>query len=99
MKWFNKWFANKCRQTWEDSRGETSKSIGALSPSRLVTNSQFDQDGGLNIQVWKAIGGRIVTFTRYDHKTDRNTRTTYIIHDDENFEQSLTRIMTLESLR
>lgn len=99
MKWFNDWFARKCRQAWEDSSPEATNKGAVIGTNRLVSNPQFEQDGGLNIQVWKAIGGRIVTFSKYDSKLDRSNRTTYIITDDENFEQSLTRIMTLESLR
>ena len=59
----------------------------------------FDADGGLSIQLFKAIGGRIVVFNNYNEKTDRHVRTTYIITDEQEFEKELGKIITLESLR
>jgi hypothetical protein len=56
-------------------------------------------DGGLNIQVKSAIGGKIVIFRNYDQRTDRTNHTTYIINSDENFSESLGKIITTESLK
>ena len=51
------------------------------------------------ITVRKAIGGRIVTFRHYDHKTDRNNFKLYVIPDDLDFERELGKMITLESMR
>lgn len=56
-------------------------------------------DGGLNIQVKGAIGGKIIIFRSYDDRTDRNCYSTYLIPDNENFQESLGKIITMESLK
>jgi hypothetical protein len=59
----------------------------------------FEAEEGLNMQLHKAIGGRIVSFNHYDRKTDRSYRKVYIITDEQDFEQELSKIITMESMR
>lgn len=76
-------------------------------PESIVSNrigtvrarEDFEGDGGLNIQLHKAVGGRIVSFNHYDRKTDRSNKTVYIITDEQDFERELSKIITLESMR
>ena len=78
------------------------RSIGPKKRRGLVAASSQDidlPDGGLNIQVKSAIGGKIVIFRSYDERTDRNSYSTYLIPDSENFQESLGKIITLESLK
>jgi len=68
----------------------------------LVSSRDSDidlPDGGLNIQVKSAIGGKIVIFRTYDERADRNSYSTYLIPDSENFQDSLGKIITMESLK
>lgn len=121
MKWFDNWFANKCRKALEidhnlqeeddyDSTSPSSyvslsKNINTIKKRRgLVTSAGFGSDmdlpeGGLNIQVKSAIGGKIVIFRSYDERTDRNSYSTYLIPDTEVFQESLGKIITMESLK
>jgi hypothetical protein len=109
MKWFDRWFANKCKQSLgieDDTREEDSyqpmtstKQRRNTILARRVDDSIDLPDGGLNIQVKSAHGGKIVIFRNYDERNDRNVYTTYLIHDNENFEQSLGKIITLESMK
>ena len=67
-----------------------------------VSSAMSDMDlpeGGLNIQVKNAIGGKIVIFRSYDDRTDRNCYSTYLIPDTEVFQESLGKIITMESLK
>ena len=64
-----------------------------------VANDMDLPDGGLNIQVKGAIGGKIVIFRSYDERNDRNCYSTYLIPDGENFQESLGKIITMESLK
>jgi hypothetical protein len=59
----------------------------------------FEAEEGLNMQVHKAIGGRIVSFNHYDRKTDRSYRKVYVIQDELDFERELGKIITMESMR
>ena len=79
-----------------DSRNE----VVQTKASRLIRASDdVDGENGLNITVRRAIGGKIVTFRHYDHKTDRISHKLYIIPDELNFERELGKMITLESMR
>ena len=75
---------------------------GLILGSKRATvraREDFDADNGLNMQLFKAVGGRIVSFNHYDRKTDRTSRNVYIITDEQDFERELSKIITLESMR
>lgn len=102
MKWFKRWFANKCREAWEEARNEREQDcMPSVKTARLVGGSTNDieTERGLSIQVQPAIGGRIVSFRHYDHKTDRHYNKTYVIPEDQDFERELGKMITLESMR
>jgi len=78
------------------------KVLGKNPRRSIVARSNNDIDlpeGGLNIQVKSAIGGKIIIFRSYDERTDRNSYSTYLIPDNENFQESLGKIITMESLK
>jgi len=93
MKWFWKYLFNKL-----DSANQYNEAVTSSKHSQLIVSDDYP-DGGLNIQVKSAIGGKIVIFRHYDQRTDRTTHTTYIINSDENFSESLGKIITTESLK
>jgi hypothetical protein len=70
-----------------------------LDPSQLVSRDSYEGEADFNITVKAAIGGRIVQFRHYDRVKDRNHYRTYIITDAEPFEDSLGKIITMESMR
>jgi hypothetical protein len=79
-----------------------SKNINTIKKRRglVVASSDIDlPEGGLNIQVKSAIGGKIIIFRTYDDRNDRNLYSTYLIPDSENFQESLGKIITMESLK
>jgi hypothetical protein len=91
MKWG--WDFNR---ELRDSRNE----VVQTKASRLIRGSDdVDGDNGLNITVRRAIGGKIVTFRHYDHKTDRHQHRLYVIPEDHDFERELGKLITLESLK
>jgi len=68
--------------------------------SRLLRSSEdVDSEQGLNITVRNALGGKIVTFRHYDHKTDRHSYKLYVIPDDMDFDTELCKMITMESMR
>ena len=98
MKWFKRWFANMCREAWESARYDEP----VTAPNKIATvraRDDFEADNGLNMRVYKAIGGRIVSFNHYDRKTDRENRAVYIITDEQDFERELGKIITMESMK
>lgn len=77
---------------------EAKLSIGSARNTVRVRDD-FEGDSGLNMRVFKAIGGRIVSFNHYDRKTDRESKSVYIITDEQDFERELGKIITMESMR
>ena len=107
MKWFDKWFINKARWAWEHR--DDAEEVDVYSSPKVATRrnnlaglmpvEDVESDTGLNITVRKAIGGKIITFRHYDHKTDRSSNKLYIVPDELDFERELGKMITLESMR
>ena len=95
MKWFDNWFAKKCRQAWENSKDVQ----GIAKEARLVAVEDDSWSDGLRINVKKMIGGHVVSFRTYDRKTDRSHDRNYIITDEQDFDRELGKVITLESMR
>jgi hypothetical protein len=67
--------------------------------STATMSPDTDWGDGLNIQVHSAHGGKIITFRKYDRKSDRNNTNIYLIPEDKDFERELGKLITLESMR
>lgn len=100
MKIFKRWFAKMCREAWENAREEADvpQAIASTKSGRLIGRDQ-DWHDNLNIAIATATGGKIVTFRRYDHRTDRSDNRVYVIPEDHDFNAELSKLITLESMR
>ncbi len=101
MKWFDRWFARKSKWVW-DNRDELADEIVSTSvPSRKLAS--VDSEGawgdGLRMNVKKIIGGYVVSFRIYDRTRDRSDERHYIITDEQDFNQELGKMITMESMR
>ena len=67
--------------------------------STVSMSPESDWGDGLNIRVHSAMGGKIVSFNRYDRKSDRSNNSIYVIPEDHDFERELGKLITLESMR
>lgn len=97
MKWFGRWLLKIAQKASEEDR--EAKMYGAVPISKAARGSDIDGEEGLNITVRNALGGKIISFRHYDHKTDRNNYKLYVIPDDHDFEKELGKLITLESMR
>ena len=95
--WIMKWGWDFNR----DLRGDVPEPMSSrgLAKARLRGSDDIESEQGLNITVRNAMGGKIVTFRQYDHKTDRHTHRLYVIHDELDFERELGKMITMESMR
>ena len=99
MRWFDRWFARKCKWAWEN------KSIIERDVEvPLTLQSQAIEEGpswgdGLRINVRKVIGGFVVSFRTYDRIKDRSDDRHYIITDEQDFNVELGKMITMESMR
>lgn len=100
MKWLGRWLVRVIQKSQEAEPDECPRpSRNTISGAKIARGSDIDSDEGLNITVRQALGGKIVTFRHYDHRTDRSTFKNYVIPEDMDFERELGKMITLESMR
>jgi len=66
---------------------------------RGIGNDEDLSNNKINFAVFPANGGSIVQVYHYDRKKDEEIRTLYVVHDDEEFDQHLAQIISMERLR
>ena len=101
MKWFDKWFMRKCRWAWEnrDSAEVPINKLRGSSGLIAVEDDSPNWGDGLRINIKKVIGGYVVSFRTYDYRKDRSDERHHIITDEQDFNQELAKMITLESMR
>lgn len=97
MKWFDKWFLNKSKWAWHQ-RDEPEDVMPMPKSGRVIAREQ-DWHENLSLSITTANGGKIVSFRRYDHKTDRHDNKIYVVPDDLDFNAELGKMITMESMR
>lgn len=95
MKWFDNWFAKKCKQAWENEQNSLNKYV----ETKLTAAEPEISSEGMNFTVYKASGGYVFESRRYDSKYDRRDCKLYIITEDMDIGTELGKILTFESLR
>jgi hypothetical protein len=107
VKWFDKWFFNKCRQAWDDSKNSVeyedtptySMSKGRRGLVATAPSTRTLESNGVNFRLYTASGGHVVELNHYDSQTDRQTTGLHIIPSSEDLGQSLAHIITVEALK
>ena len=94
MKWFNKWFAKKCKQAWEDAN-----KVEKDSPQLATVSERNLSSHGMNFTVFRANGGHVIETRIYDRKRDENSMNLHVITDDKDLGEEIGRIITFEHLR
>ncbi len=107
MKWFDKWFAKKCKQAWEESQNEKEEAqtgIGlvnmtAKSRSIKVRESDHISSEPIQFKMFKASGGWAIEFRQYDSRNDRVDTNLYVVNDEQELGKSIAQIITMEALK
>jgi hypothetical protein len=101
MKWFNKWFAKKTKQAWDEAKKEAMYG-SSISNIQLIkddsSRSRVNVDG-MNFTVMTAEGGIIVQMRTYDSRTDKGTVRTYVIPEGDPIAERIGHIVSMEFLR
>ena len=92
MKWFDKWFAKKCKQAWDDSNKIMK------DPDIITKNNRIDNERTMTFNITKASGGWVIEHRQYDRHKDRNNNSVHIITDDKDLGEEIGKIITFESL-
>jgi hypothetical protein len=92
MGWFKRKFAQWCREAWENEND-----VEVVS-SRDMGRNDHSSDERITLRLEKAIGGHIVTVSKYNGKIDRHRENTYLIKEEDNLEEALTGVFISEKL-
>ena len=98
MGWFKRKFAQWCREAWENSRNEINESEVVSSRDYTGDIHNRHSDERITLRLEKAIGGHIVTVSKYNGKIDRHRENTYLVRDDDNLEEALTAVFIQEKI-
>ena len=85
----------------KDVGSEPDEYVQVESSCRVGRDSDSEEPwgDGIRINVKRIHGGTVVTFYRYDNRTDRSDNRHYIIHEDADFNTELGKLITMESMR
>lgn len=64
-----------------------------------VVSTRPNFDGGMNFTIHKASGGLVVNVHFYDNVRDRSESNLYVIPEDEQIGENLSKILTMENLK
>ena len=107
MKWFDKWFKNKCiyalnlgREIAEQDQFIHSISGGPKRSNQLGPAEYPKQfKNGMQFCIYPATGGYVLEYSSYDEPTDNLTRRLHVIASDQDLGIGVSHIITLEMLR
>lgn len=88
-----KWFAKKMRNAMRELERDYE-----VEPVRDVNTRERHSDERITLRLEKAIGGHIVTVSKYNGKVDRHRENTYLVRDDDNLEEALTAVFIQEKI-
>lgn len=98
MKWFKRMLWR-----WQQEGREIVECDAKVSRgSQLVSSDDCNSPNGdpiLNFKVYSAVGGKVVEFRQYDRQKDRHFHQTYVITNDQDFGERISKIATMEILK
>lgn len=93
-----KWLRNKLRK-WL-SEDDQKAYIGEAVKNTLASGGgSLNSEPTFNFTVYSAVGGKVVEFRRYDRRADRSDTIMYVIGNDQDFGERISKIATMESLK
>ena len=111
MKWFDKWFFNKCKEAWEDAQypDESMRPDIPLAKIRgrglnIATASpraecEDIQTTSTTFKLYQASGGTVIELRRYNDNSDRWETALHVIPSGEEFGKAIEHIITYEALK
>lgn len=115
MKWFDRWFYNKCKDAWDSKdrfeMEEESKRILSAKEKRslnmsglqmgtaMVERSRAEGENRISFELTSAVGGRILNVRHYDERKDRHDSQTYVIPAGEDVGERVAKIINLEMFK
>lgn len=103
MKWFDRWFYNKCKESWEKRDHYEQDAVLErglkMTSSAMVEKSYPEGQDRITFELTAAVGGRILNVRRYQDKLDRHEHQTYVIPTGEDIGSRVAKIINLELIK
>ena len=99
MKWLDNWILKRARYIRQRNETMTSVNRVELSASSDDRPSIGSSKHRMNFTVYRANGGVLVEYNRYDDRKDQHLCELHIVHPDQNLGDALGKIVTFESLK
>lgn len=112
MKWLDNFIQrcyNRARERdqlievegWDDTpkRSRRGKSLGNPVPNIRRVEHDYDDESVITFKIYGANGGKIVETSRYNEKRDNESVRRYVIDENADLAESLSKIVTMEYLR
>ena len=100
MKWLDNWILQRAKRI--RSRNESISSIDKLQTGISISEDRpsiGSNQHRMNFVVYRANGGMMVEYNRYDERKDQHYCELHIVHPDEDLGAALGKIVTFESLK
>ena len=106
MKWLDNFIQrcyNRARERDQDfeimPNPTPKRGRGGLTAAGRRVEHNYDDESVITFKVYGANGGKIVETSRYDEKRDNEFIRRYVIGDDADLADSLSKIVSMEYLR
>jgi hypothetical protein len=101
MNWLDNWILKRAKRIRQ--RDETMTSIDRQQTGIGISMKEAASIGSsrhrMSFVVYRANGGMMVEYNRYDDRKDQHQCELHIVHPDENLGEALAKIVTFESLK
>ena len=102
MKWLDNWILKRAKRIRQ--RNDSIESVKGIEASlRIDRDSDRVSIGStkhrMNFTVYRANGGMMVEYNRYDDRKDQHYCELHIVHPDQDLGEALGKIITFESLK
>ena len=102
MKWLDNWILRRAKRI--RSRNETIGSVNRIEGALSSRDEDFKTSIGsskhrMNFTVYRANGGMMVEYNRYDERKDQHHCELHIVHPDQDLGEALSKIVTFEGLK
>jgi hypothetical protein len=100
MKWLDNWILQRAKRI--RNRNETISSIDRLQTGISISEDRPSIGSSrhrMNFVVYRANGGMMVEYNRYDERKDHHHCELHIVHPDQDLGEALGKIVTFESLK
>ena len=94
INWLKKKVVDWVKEDWNSHSDCAERPVQAEPELR-----DYNHDNRINFSIYNATGGKVIEASRYDTIKDRRRNNLYVIHENEDFTESLGKIITMESLR